>query len=117
MALLRALLAAVVSFAFAGYAVDCSPTATSDEAMQCCETMPCASHCAEHSQDCCTTMPSMHAPFVQAPSTHGVSFSLVVLALPASRQAGLMESSVHIFTTNCHAPPIPDAANFSPLRI
>ena len=73
MILLRQILVALVAFALAGYVVDCAPMASSDEAMQCCETMPCSSQSAEHSQNCCETMPSMHAPFVQAAATHGLS--------------------------------------------
>jgi hypothetical protein len=113
----RPILVALIAFALAGYAADCSPVVTPDEAMQCCDSMPCASHSAEHSQDCCKTMPSLQAPFVQAPSTQGLSFSLVVLALPASPQAVREDSSAHVIATNCHAPPPPDVANSSPLRL
>jgi hypothetical protein len=117
MILFRPILVALIAFAVASYAADCSPLVTPDEAMQCCDSMPCASHSPEHSQDCCKTMPSLHAPFVQAPSAQGLSFSLVVLALPVSGEATCTDSSAHVIATNCHAPHPPDVANSSPLRL
>src|ERR1700740_2404835 len=119
MILLRPILVALVAFALAGYAVDCAPMASTGEAMQCCETMPCASHSAEHSQDCCKTMPSMHAPFVQAASMHGLSFSPVAVStLPVSREtAGIDFSSTYIAATSWRTPPPPDSTTSAPLRI
>src|SRR5712671_4378071 len=108
MSLLRPILVVVVALALAGYAVDCAPMASADEAMQCCETMPCDSHSAGHSQDCCETMPSMHAPFLKAPSVHGISFSaVVVLMLPVSPVDCARDSSAHITASHWAAPSPP----------
>jgi hypothetical protein len=118
MTLFRPILLAVVAFALVGYAVDCAPMASSDEAMQCCETMPCASHGAEQSQDCCKTMPSMHAPFVQAAAMHGLSFSPVsVSSLSLWRETAGIDSSVHVAAISGDSSPPPDPASSSPLRI
>jgi hypothetical protein len=117
---LRLILVALVSIALAGYAADCAPMASSDEAMQCCETMPCASHTGEHSQDCCKTMPSMQAPFVQAPSMHDAPFSVQLhLVLPVLRETGARDPSARVIVNSWQSssPPGPDPTNFSPLRI
>jgi len=45
---------------------------TPEQAMQCCNSMPCSSHGHEHSQDCCKTTQAMHRPFVQPSSVHCV---------------------------------------------
>src|SRR5579864_2758418 len=55
----RSIFPAVLIVALAAYAVDCSPTATAEQAMQCCKSMQCMRH-RHHSQDCCKTMPSSH---------------------------------------------------------
>src|SRR5260370_36873088 len=98
MNLFRSILVAVVALALAGYAVDCTPMASADEAMQCCGTMPCDSHSAGHSQDCWQTMPSMHAPFLKAPCVHGISFSacfvLKLSASPQRRRVGCSGSAI-----------------------
>ena len=118
MTLLRPILVALIACALAGYAVDCAPMASSDEAMQCCETMPCASHSAEHSQDCCKTMPSMQAPFVKSPSTHGLSFSQVAVStLPVSSETGGIDFSAYVVASSWHSPSPPDSVTSSPLRI
>jgi hypothetical protein len=91
---------------------------TPDEAMKCCDTMACSSQGHEHSQDCCKTMPSMHAPFVQPASAHGVSFFAVFLAvLPGTSAAQSFDFSAQFFAAHSHAPPIPHAAASAPLRI
>src|SRR3977135_3237189 len=117
MSVLRPILVAVVALALAGYAVDCTPMAA-DEAMQCCETMPCDSHSAGHSQDCCETMPSMHAPFLKAPSMHGASFSAVAVSmLPVSPDNRPIDSSVHVTASHWVSPSPPDSVDSLPLRI
>jgi hypothetical protein len=63
-------------------------------------------------------MPTMHAPFVQTASVHGVSFSSVVVAvLPAPDGPDTMDSPVGVIPANCHAPPIPSVPTPLPLRI
>jgi hypothetical protein len=111
-------LLALVVIAFATYAFDCSAMSTPDAAMQCCNTMPCSSHGHDHGQECCKTMPSMHAPFVQPASAHALSFSPVFVAvLPALSASQVLDSPSNVLTAQCHAPPIPQAAAPSPLRI
>jgi hypothetical protein len=118
MRLAKPILMAVIAITLAAYAFDCLAMSTPEEAMQCCDTMPCSSHSPEHSQDCCKTMPSMHAAFVQPPSVHGAPFALVFVAvLPAIHESQGVDSSVSITAARCHAPPIADPAAHSPLRI
>jgi hypothetical protein len=114
----RPILMAVIVVALAAYGFDCPAMSTPDEAMQCCDTMPCPSHGPADSQDCCKTMPSMHAPFVQPYPAHRVSVSLVFFGVaPAvSSSQGLDFSTQAHLAAHSHAPPIPRTAP-SPLRI
>src|SRR5881296_3659378 len=114
----KSVLLAVMAIALATYASDCFAMSTPEQAMQCCDSMPCSSHDHQHSQECCKTMPSMHAPFLQPASAHGLSFSLVfVAALPAFNASQGLNSSAGVLTAHCHAPPISQIAASSPLRI
>src|SRR5467141_904949 len=113
----KPILLAMVAIALAMYALDCLAMSTPEQAMQCCDSMPCSSHGHEHSQECCKTMPSMHAPFVQPASAHALSFSPVFVAvLPGFNASQAIDSPSKVLTAHCHAPPIPQAAP-SPLRI
>jgi len=117
MRIAKPILLAVIAIALAIYAFDCLAMSTPDAAMQCCDTMPCSSHSHEHSQECCKTMPSMHAPFVQPVSAHGLSFSPVFIAvLPGFNASQGLDSPSKVLTAHCHAPPIPQTAAPSPLR-
>src|SRR5713226_5380622 len=114
----KPMLLAVVAIALAVYAFDCLAMSTPEQAMQCCNSMPCSSHGHQHSQECCKTMPSMHAPFVQPASAHGPSFTPVFVAvLPGFNASQAIDSPSKVLTAHCHAPPIPQAAPPSPLRI
>jgi hypothetical protein len=115
----RSALMVVVAVALAAYGFDCPVTTTSDEAMQCCDTMACASHGHEHSEDCCKTMPSSHSPFVQTNSSHTAHVSFVLFAvLPVvSNSQGLDFSAHTLLTAHSHAPPISQSAVNAPLRI
>ena len=114
----KTIMLALVVIAFATYAFDCSAMSTPDAAMQCCNTMPCSSHGHDHSQECCKTMPSMHAPFVQPASAHALSFSPIFVAVLAAFSASqVSDSRSNVLTAQCHAPPVPQAAALSPLRI
>jgi hypothetical protein len=114
----KPMLLAVVAIALAVYAFDCLAMSTPEQAMQCCDSMPCSSHGHQHSQECCKTMPSMHAPFVQPASTHGSSFTLVFVAALATFNASHgLYSPAGVLTAHCHAPPISQIAASSPLRI
>jgi hypothetical protein len=109
---------AVMAIAFATYAFDCLAMSTPDAAMQCCVTMHCSSHSHEHSQECCKTMPSMQASFVRPASTQAPTFSLVFVAvLPDFNASQAPDTPSNVLTAQCHAPPIPQSAAPSPLRI
>jgi hypothetical protein len=108
----------LLAVGLATYAFDCLAMSTPDAAMQCCNTMACSSHGHEHSQECCKTMPSMHAPFIQLASTHALPFSPVFVAvLPTFSASQVLDSPSSVLMAHCHAPPIPQAAAPSPLRI
>jgi len=118
MRFMKPILLVVVALAIAVYAIDCGAMTSSDEAMQCCSTMPCSSHSQEHSQECCTTMPSTHAPFLQPASAHDLSFSPVLVAvLPSSSASKDLHSVADVLASHSHAPPIPQATVPSPLRV
>jgi hypothetical protein len=108
---------AVLAVSFAAYAFDCGAPTTPEQAMQCCNSMPCSSD-GHHAQDCCKTMPAMHAPFVQPSSVHGVSYAPLLFALlPATTESLSTDSSNRVIAANSHAPPIPSAPAKLPLRI
>jgi hypothetical protein len=118
MHLVRPILLAVMVIAFAMYAFDCLAMSTPDTAMQCCDMMHCSSHGHQHSQECCKTMASMHAPFVQPASAHALSFTLPFVAVLRTFDAPqVSDFPSNVLTAQCHAPPIPQAAAPSPLRI
>lgn len=117
MRIAKPILIALLAVALAAYAFDCSAMATPEQAMQCCNSMPCASH-GHHGQDCCKTMQMAHVPFVQPASAERASFPLVTLAiLPASGGSHLLDSSARSVAMNCHAPPAIHSLSLSPLRI
>jgi len=114
----KPILLAMVAIALAMYAFDCLAMSTPEQAMQCCDSMPCSSHGHQYSQECCKTMPSMHAPFLQPASAQGPSFSPVFVAvLPRFNASQRLDSSAGVPTAHCHAPPISQIAASSPLRI
>jgi DNA-binding transcriptional MerR regulator len=99
------------------YAFDCEAATTPEKAMQCCKSMHCSSR-GRHGQNCCKTMPTMHTPFVQPPSVHGVSFSPVVLAvMAASCKSSGLDSFARAVAAHCHAPPSFHSTAAPPLRI
>src|ERR1700719_2740888 len=103
--------------ALAAYSFDCGAAMTPEQAMKCCDSMPCSSQ-GQQGQDCCNTMPSAHASFVQPPSlTHG-SFALVVFAvLQASIDSRGVDSSDSATEAFAHDPPISFVHASAPLRI
>ena len=117
MRLAKPIFLAVLTVALAAYAFDCGAAMTPEQAMQCCNSMPCSSH--DHDgQDCCKTMPAMRAPFVQPSSVHGVSYSPLVFAvLPAVSESHGMESADRAIVAQSHAPPILGTLVPLPLRI
>ena len=117
MRLAKPIFLTVLAITLAAYAFDCGAAATPEKALQCCNSMPCSSH-GHHAQDCCKTMPTMHAPFVQPSSMHGVSYSpLVFTVLPAARESQGFDPSDRVVEATCHAPPILSAPAPLPLRI
>jgi hypothetical protein len=117
MRLAKPILLAVLAVTLAAYAFDCGAARTPEQAMQCCNSMSCSSH-GHHAQDCCKTMPSMHAPFVQPSSMHGVSYSPLVFAvLPATGKSHPVNSSNPVIAAHCHAPTIRYDPAPLPLRV
>jgi hypothetical protein len=114
----KSVLTAVVICAVVAYVFDCSAMSTPEEAMQCCDSMPCSSHGRSQAQDCCKTMASMHALFVQPSSGQRFSSSPDVLAvLPASVESQYLVLSVHLIQQQqFRAPPVLSTASL-PLRI
>lgn len=118
MVLARSALMVVMAAALAAYGFDCPVASSSDEAMQCCDTMACSSPGHEHSDDCCKTMPTAHAPFVQTHSPHATQIAFALFAiLPADSCQGLDFSGQIAVTAHSHAPPISQSAIHAPLRI
>lgn len=106
-----------VGIALVAYAFDCGPTMTAEQAMQCCNAMPCSPH-GHEGQDCCRTMSAVHAPFVQPSSVQGTSLRTVAVAiLPAGEQARAMDWFDRLAAPQSHAPPIFGSLKALPLRI
>ena len=117
MRLTKPILVALLLVTLTAYAVDCVGMTTPEQAMECCNSMPCSSH-GHDGQDCCKTMPAMHADFILASPAHGVFFSPVVVALvPAFMVIEVSNSSARIFTVHSHAPPASFSSDSLPLRI
>ena len=115
--MVKPILVAVVAIALSAYASECFAMATPQQAMQCCKSMHCASH-GHHGQDCCKTMPTVHAPFVQPSSMHGVSISPVLLAvMPTCGESRGLYPSARDIAAHCHAPPIVYLSAPVPIRV
>lgn len=116
MAFGRAILVVFIATVLAAYVVDCSGMTTPDEAMKCCQSMPCSS--SGHSQECCKTMPQMHAPFVQPPSAHGVSFTPDLIAVLSRFQESFgPDSDVRRLAATSYGPPGASPPDATPIRI
>lgn len=117
MRFIRPVLMALLMVALGAYAFDCDAMTTPEQAMQCCNSMPCASQ-GHHGQDCCKTMPAMHAPFVQPSFTSGIRYSPVVVAAltPFDGSQGV-DSSDSAIAEHSHAPPANSSLAPTPLRI
>src|ERR1700683_2426438 len=114
----KPILFALLVLALVGYALDCSAVSSPNEAMQCCNTMPCSPHVNHHGEDCGKAMPNMHAPVGQPSSAHAVSPSLTFFAvIPAIDAAQLSICAPGITSSHSHAPPGPHAPTSSSLRI
>jgi hypothetical protein len=101
--------------ALAAYSFDCGAAMTPEQAMKCCDSMPCSQ--GEHGQDCCDTMPSAHASFVQ-PASVNVSFVSVVFAIgQASIEFPDTDSPGYVVVVHSHAPSASSSPGLLPLRI
>jgi hypothetical protein len=97
---------AVLAVALAAYAFDCGATTTPEQAMQCCNSMPCSSH-GHHGQDCCKTMVSSQSPSV-LPAEHSVlNVPVAVVAdhLSATKVIVIAEVAPSRFEAPQHSPP------------
>ena len=113
----RLTLLTALAVALAAYAFDCGAAITPEQAMKCCDSMPCSSQ-GHHGQDCCKTMPSENAAFVRPTPAAGVSFVPVVSALlQASIEFHHAACPDRVIVAHGHAPPILPASAFAPLRI
>lgn len=106
---------AVVAVGMCGF--DCLAMTAPEQAMQCCNSMPCAPS-SHHGQDCCKTMPSVQTAFLQSSLGHVVSpadFGTVNLAefggTPDVSTAAANAVGVG------HPPPIPYSQASPPIRI
>jgi hypothetical protein len=103
--------------ALAAYSFDCGAAMTPEQAMKCCDSMPCSSQ-GQHGQDCCSTMPSAHASFVQPTTVAHVSFVPVVFAvLQASVDFHDRDSSGRVIADFANDPPLSLLSASAPLRI
>jgi hypothetical protein len=113
----KPILVAVIAVALAAYAFDCSAMTTPDEAMQCCNSMPCSPQ-GHQGQDCCKTMPSMHAPFVKSSSVNSVgSFVFQLADLASVQDFTYSDSFIGRVAVYSHAAPDSHALDLTPLRI
>jgi hypothetical protein len=117
MARARAVLLVIAVVAFAAYGSDCLAMATPEQAMQCCNSMPCAPD-SHHGQDCCKAMSAIHAPFVQAQPKHVVTVVQLgaVSASGLAQTAGICATGVSIARYS-HAPPPAHSHPSPPIRI
>src|SRR5215469_3946562 len=101
----KPILVAAIGVLLVAYAFDCAEMTTPEQAMQCCNSMPCSPQEHHEGQDCCKTMQSTQFPFVQPPTTNA-GFSLDMLAvLPASQDSIDLRSSARSIRADWHAPP------------
>ena len=99
------------------YSFDCGAAMTPEQAMKCCDSMPCSSQ-GQHGQDCCSTMPSANASFVQPTSVTQASFVPVVFAvLQESMDSRDKDSSDRAIAALAHDPPLSVLSASLPLRI
>ncbi len=117
MRIVKPILIAALSVALAAFAVDCGEASTSpDEAMPCCDTLPCSSHGA--SVECCQTMPPTRAPYVLPASAQGVASSTAAVAvLPANCDSHELGSSARVLAEHDPAPRGYSSTATAPLRI
>jgi hypothetical protein len=117
MHLVKSIFLVALVVALAAYSFDCGAAMTPEQAMKCCDSMPCSSQ-GQHGQDCCNTMPSAQASFVQPTCAARVSFVPVVFAvLQASIESCGVNFSERVIAEHLDAAPISPSPGLVPLRI
>jgi hypothetical protein len=112
----RSIFSVMLTAALIGYAFDCAPMATAQQAMQCCKSMQCMRH-GHHGQDCCKEMPSTR-DVVGQPTSASHSFAAIAVGLVQPLDESLsVASSTRRIEDQSHAPPILSPPNILPLRI
>ena len=103
--------------ALAAYGFDCLAMTTPEQAMRCCNSMPCAPN-GHHGQDCCKTMPSVQAAFLQSSLGHIVSsadFGAVII--PGADKTSDGNTAIANAASVGHPPPIAYPQASPPIRI
>jgi len=117
MAVVKRILLMIAVVALATYGLDCLAMTTPEQAMQCCNSMPC-SPTGHHGQDCCKNLPSLNASFMQ--SAH-ISISppvyLVGPVIAGLANAPLMVGESASVSALGHGPPIRYSSAALPIRI
>lgn len=112
----RNTISAVLSIALAGYAFDCAPMATAQQAMQCCKSMLCmSSH--HHGEDCCKTMGTTQVDVGQPTSVNHSLPQVAVGVVQAFDESVSISASARFVAGPSHAPPILSPPSVLPLRI
>jgi hypothetical protein len=112
----RSILVPVLIVALVAYAVDCSPTVTAEQALQCCSSMRCMSH-QHRGRECCKTMPTTQVAIGQRTSV-SISFAVVFVAIvQALSESVAVTASPRLIAGQSHAPPELSLASILPLRI
>jgi hypothetical protein len=117
MAVVKRIVLMVAVVALAIYGLDCMAMTTPEQAMQCCNSMPCSTT-GHHGQDCCKMMPLVNAAFLRspyrsiAPVAHMVGTAISGVA---NASAALHESAS--VSPLSHAPPIRNSPASLPIRI
>ena len=113
----RSIFAALLIVSLAAYALDCSPTATPEQAMQCCKSMRCMSHEHHHGEQCCKTMTAAKADIGQ-PSTTGTSVAPIVFeVVQVCDEPTALTDSARFIADQSHSPPVFSLGSILPLRI
>src|SRR5690349_17431927 len=114
----RTILGIFLIVVLAFYTLDCFAASTPDDAMQCCDSMPCPEHSHNGSEDCCQTMPSLQGPFLHSrfvntlpPLAPVTMLTIVGVPLTVSPPAHV------ILAGDCHAPPGSPTSVPAPIRI
>ena len=117
MAFARSILPAVLTAALLAYAVDCSPTATAEQAMHCCNSMRCMLHHHQRGEECCKEMPTTRVVIGQ-PTSAGISLAPVIYGVVQAFSESIeVTASARLIADQSHAPPVLSSPSILPLRI